>query len=154
MTNRPFSQQLQENFRGILKTPGAPDVIDDSAPVVPVAVIANIGEPLLEAIPVYANQNGAGGSTLYTVPTGKIARILTAWVVHGVCTTAGIITIQANSVPIVGVFTSAAACQPNAATLSWSYKQAPILRAGQTLVLNVAGTNNTAGGASYVEEDA
>lgn len=42
MTLRPFSATLQKQFRDTLETPGAPEVIDDSQPVMPVAVIATV----------------------------------------------------------------------------------------------------------------
>lgn len=42
MTLRPYSQALQQAYRETLSTPGAPEVIDDSSPVVPVAVVAQV----------------------------------------------------------------------------------------------------------------
>jgi len=39
---RPFSEALQRQFRTTLDTPGAPEVIDDSVPVMAVAVIATV----------------------------------------------------------------------------------------------------------------
>lgn len=42
MTLRPFSADLQKQFRDTLQTPGAPEVVDDGQPVVPVAVVAQV----------------------------------------------------------------------------------------------------------------
>jgi len=42
MTLRPYSATLQAAYRDTLGTPGAPETIDDSSPVVPVAVVAQV----------------------------------------------------------------------------------------------------------------
>jgi hypothetical protein len=42
MTLRPFSATLQNQFRTTLETPGSPETIDDSQPVIPVAVVAQV----------------------------------------------------------------------------------------------------------------
>lgn len=42
MTLRPYSATLQAAYRDTLGTPGAPEVIDDSQPVTPVAVVAQV----------------------------------------------------------------------------------------------------------------
>jgi len=40
MTLRPYSATLQKAYRDTLGTPGAPEVIDDGVPVMPVAIVA------------------------------------------------------------------------------------------------------------------
>jgi len=39
---RPFSADLQKQFRDTLQTPGSPEVVDDGQPVIPVAVVAQV----------------------------------------------------------------------------------------------------------------
>jgi hypothetical protein len=47
VTQRPFSADLQRQFRDTLRTPGSPEIIDDQNEVIPVAIIAgqNLGIP-------------------------------------------------------------------------------------------------------------
>jgi hypothetical protein len=42
MVLRPYSADLQKAYRDTLGTPGAPETIDDSQPVLPVAVVAQV----------------------------------------------------------------------------------------------------------------
>lgn len=85
MALRPYSADLQQTFRTTLGTPGAPEVIDDSQPVVPVAIVAgsvnvstnvavtpSLNQPLPSQTVITRFQYLAStGAVIYTVPAGK-----------------------------------------------------------------------------------
>lgn len=107
MTLRPFSADLQKQFRDTLGTPGAPEVIDDGQPVVAVAVVAQVNtassagftqvtdgtdtlaigtdggiipskNPFGTVLFAAASKTTTGSAVLATVTAGKTAHIVAA----------------------------------------------------------------------------
>lgn len=158
MTLRPYSADLQQTFRSTLLTPGAPEVIDDEAPVVPVAIVAGnlnttvtVSPTKYTALP--ANATSTGGvatTTMGTVPAGKVWRVLNASLT---VTGAARAQIEFNAVKYLAC--NSIGALTNNASMSWSYEAAPVLTAGQIARLNVtfAGNDITAD-ITYVEESA
>lgn len=72
MVMRPYSANLQQAFRDTLQCPGAPKIIDDQSPVVPVAIVATASNGLQL---LYISAAGAGTTIGGTVPANKIWRI-------------------------------------------------------------------------------
>jgi len=158
MTVRPYSADLQQTFRATLGTPGAPEVIDDEQPVVPVAIVAGnlnttvtVSPTKYTALPANATSTGAvATTTMGTVPAGKVWRILT---MNLTVTGAARAQIELNAVKYLACNSIGALTNNNSA--KWDYAAAPVLTAGQIARLNVtfAGNDITAD-LTYVEESA
>lgn len=163
MTLRPYSADLQKTYRDTLGTPGAPEVIDDGAPVVPVAIVGGIISATLAAstnktaVPLSASVS-ATSSTLGTVPTGKVWRIISAWVSGSIngADTDGNAFIRINGLDIIGCKIAAelAAAGCNSNSMLWDYTCCPIATAAQTVVLTADASCKGYGGVTYVETDA
>lgn len=160
MTLRPFSADLQQQFRTTLATPGAPETIDDSQPVVPVAVVAST--PQAVAVTVTETKRtasilegsrlgGVGTTVLGTVPAGTVWRILSVQMFFytGAATSVGEVELNGQSVLVA---LGATAQTP---IVSWEYLACPVLTAGQTvsIVTSVSGSDTYAR-LVYVSESA
>lgn len=161
MVLRPYSADLQQTFRATLLTPGAPEVIDDSEPVVPVAIVAgNLTATLPStvtvtpskktAIPLSATSaGGVGSTTIGTVPALKVWRILSIAI-----TVSGAARAQINLNGVASLH-GISRTDTGSNVVTWNYEAAPVLTAAQTAVLQVTSAGNEcAANISYVEEDA
>ncbi len=77
MTLRPYSADLQQRFREVLKTAGAPEGFDDATPVSPVAVVAGITSDANDSGNVVKRVIGPFTTTgsdqlVYTIPSGRV----------------------------------------------------------------------------------
>lgn len=169
MVLRPYSADLQKTYRDTLSTPGAPEVIDDSQPVTPVAIVAGTvtatGTITSTPTKVTANvartsQASAGSATIGTVPANKVWRVIGAWCSIANSGTAAqqIVDVQLNGTSVIGanMQSYAALNDPtgNANSIQFGYDACPVLTAGQTAVLVVTNAGNATGGITYVQEDA
>jgi len=162
MTLRPYSADLQKVFRDTLKTPGAPEVIDDGDPVTPVAIVAGtFALTSKTAVPLYGTRHASATSTtLGTVPSGKVWRVVGAWVnvVFGAAANDAGGYIQGGGTTLVYAGAGGLATQKgmNQQAQNWSVEACPVLTAGQTITLTSESAilNLCAGGATYVEYDA
>lgn len=143
-------------------TPGAPEVIDDSVPVQPVAMVAGFFDLTKRTATVIqaTRHSSAGSTTMGTVPTGRVWRILsiTGSALFGAVAAEAGGLVALNSITAlylsVGGLATQKTCTSN--TVSWDYSACPVLTAGQTVVLTSESVNLTLLQASvvYVEEAA
>lgn len=168
MTLRPYSADLQKTFRDTLSTPGAPEVIDDAVPVTPVAIVAGNITTTVTADPtkrtttlLSSTRNGsAGTTTMGTVPSAKVWRILSANMsgAQKGATAINGARIQANGTTILSIafatITTGTVGETSQNSVTWSYWACPVLSAGQTLTLvsDGADVNPLEASVVYVEE--
>lgn len=182
MTVRPYSATLQAAYRDTLGTPGAPEVIDDSAPVIPVAVVAQVNTastsafvkvtdgtdtlsiesdgsltPTKKTATLAATSiNGAGTATIGTVPANKVWRILSLYMagcMNGASNVFARVEFNAVTALRLKFQSSAGTYTFGSESLMWNYTACPVLTAGQTAtVINDAAGMETSAGITYVEE--
>jgi hypothetical protein len=94
LTNRPYSQTIQQNFRDVMQTPAAPEVFDDQTPLLPTIDVSlqkdnqstllvkpYLPTPSSAQTPItkgfQVSLGAAGLATVYTPTSGKILWITT-----------------------------------------------------------------------------
>ncbi len=158
MTLRPYSADLQQQFRATLGTPGAPEVIDDAQSVVPVAIVAatpqavnvSLAETKRTVLCATATSSGgAGSTTALTVGAGRVARIVgMSIVVSGAARAQAVL----NSVVFLNGISRT---DSSAVSIQFDYETAPVLAATQTAVLTVTSAGNECAlNVFYVDEAA
>jgi len=165
MALRPYSATLQAAYRDTLGTPGAPEVIDDSTPVMPVAVVAQVntaatssymritdGTDNLEitstggitaeptnktTVLLSGTRSTSGTTTLGTVPASKVWRIVSANLSTGLPGAASKVQLQFNGVDALTIDLTfqTTTLGGGTANQSWDYSCCPTITAGQTVTL-------------------
>ena len=104
MTLRPYSAELQKDYRDVMGTPGAPEVVDDEQPVVPVAIVGGtvnvevsaanaLSAPSATQTPLNLSAYGvATGAAIRTVTSGKKFYCTAEWI--GLNAVGGTVEIQ------------------------------------------------------------
>lgn len=162
MTLRPYSADLQQQFRSILSTPGAPEAIDDGQPVVPVAIVAGAFDNIKRTATIIqaTRHSSAGNTTIGTVPAGRVWRILSvsgsALFGATAAEAGGLIALNGITVIYLSVGGLVAQKTNTSNTVTWSYSACPVLTAGQTVVLTSesAGIALLQGTVTYIDESA
>lgn len=101
MTLRPYSADLQKQYRDTMGTPGAPEVVDDAIPVVPVAVVAQVpSSSSAQYVRITdgtdtAQVNNMGGGTLGVIGWPADATLVNAFL-QNAATTTTIYTVPAG----------------------------------------------------------
>ena len=118
MTLRPYSADLQKAFRDLLGTPGAPETVDDSAPIIPVAVVASSPDTVRYLSGQTTTSTVTNRTDTYTVPSGKswtIRNVVMSRAVAGLTDftlTLGGTTYVLDSITAAGIFARLSITQP------------------------------------------
>jgi len=145
MALRPYSADLQQTFRSTLSTPGAPEVIDDEAPVQAVAIVAGNLNTVVTVNPTKydaalitgtrAVTGSSGDVTLGTVPASRKWRIIAMNLACGMQGAAGNGTGQIRLNGVNALTLAANGAGEAATSLSFGFDACPTLTAGQLVVV-------------------